>query len=392
MKLFEDKERTRMEPKRQGEDDYSFYNSCALPGYDDYRARLNGWLEEMPESAQKDLLPRFRKNESLEYQRALAELTVHAALKRQSYTIEVHPESDTTDRKPDFLLKEAGGKKLAYVEVTTFGPARELIGKQKRAADIYNGIDKAKVPASRRLGLDITKHGARTPSLKTLRRRIEDWAASVETVDPSDPPAKLFEIDDWKIEIVLFGGFQEDTTPDHAIASAMGEGRIVKAETEIREAVADKGKRYGELDAPYVVIVADCKEELPGGDRNADALIDAAFGSVVTHVRALPDGQQEIKDVRIEDGYWGTPSAPRHRNVSGMVLLPKPHLWDLREDRWQPLHLRNPWAERPLPSELLPLPGFTVGDDGSIKAADGTRLADILGLPAEWPPSGYAST
>ena len=66
-----------------------------------------------------------------------------------------------------------------------------------------------------------------------------------------------------------------------------------------------------------------------------------------------------------------------------MVLLPKPHLWDLREDRWQPLHLRNPWAERPLPSELLPLPGFTVGADGSIKAADGTRLADILGLPAE---------
>jgi hypothetical protein len=162
----------------------------------------------------------------------------------------------------------------------------------------------------------------------------------------------------------------------------MGEGRIVSAETEIREAVSDKGKRYGELDAPYVVVVADCKEELAGGDRNADALIDAAFGSVVTQVRTLPDGQQEIKDVRIEDGYWGMPSARRHRNVSGMVLLPKPHLWDLREDRWQPLHLRNPWAERPLPSELLPLPGFTVGADGSIKAADGTRLADILGLPA----------
>ena len=72
MKLFEDKERTHLEPKRPGEDDYSFYDFCALPGYDDYRARLNGWLEEMPESAQKDLLPRFRKNESLEYQRALA--------------------------------------------------------------------------------------------------------------------------------------------------------------------------------------------------------------------------------------------------------------------------------------------------------------------------------
>jgi hypothetical protein len=40
---FEDKEHTRMEPKTPGEDDYSFYDSRARPGYDDYRARLNGW-------------------------------------------------------------------------------------------------------------------------------------------------------------------------------------------------------------------------------------------------------------------------------------------------------------------------------------------------------------
>ena len=154
MQLFDDRERTRMEPKRPGEDDYSFYDSCALRGYDDYRARVNGWLAEMPEAAQKELISRFRKNESLEYQRALAELTTHVALKRQGYTIEVHPESQDTDRKPDFLVKDAAGQK-AYVEVTTFGPALELIGKQKRAADVYNGIDKAKVSAGRRLGLDI---------------------------------------------------------------------------------------------------------------------------------------------------------------------------------------------------------------------------------------------
>jgi hypothetical protein len=90
MKLFDDKVRTRMEPKAPGEDDYSFYDSCASPGYDDYRTRLNGWFAEMPEAAQKDLLPRFLKNESLKYQRALAELTVHAALKRQGYAVEIH--------------------------------------------------------------------------------------------------------------------------------------------------------------------------------------------------------------------------------------------------------------------------------------------------------------
>jgi hypothetical protein len=244
------------------------------------------------------------------------------------------------------------------------------------------------VPAGCRLGLDILKYGARTPSLKTLRRKIEAWAQSVGKIDPNEPPTKLFEIDDWKIEIVLFGGFREDGIPIHAIASAMGEGRIVKAETEIREALSDKGKRYGELDAQYVIVVADCKDELAGGDRNSHALIDAAFGSVVTEARTLENGQHEFKDVRIDDGYWGTAGGPRHRNVSGITLLPKPHLWDLREDRWQPLHLRNPWAEKLPPAELLSLPGFSIAADGAITPADGKRLADILELPAEWPPQG----
>ncbi len=162
----------------------------------------------------------------------------------------------------------------------------------------------------------------------------------------------------------------------------------MSAETEIREALSDKGKRYGNLDAPYVIVIADCKEELVGGDPNGRALLDAAFGSVVTEARVRENGQHDFKDVRCADGYWGTTAAPRHRNVSSVVLLPKPHLWDLREDRWQPLHLRNPWAERPLPADLLPLPGFTIAADGQITRADGTRLADILELPTEWPPQG----
>jgi hypothetical protein len=248
---------------------------------------------------------------------------MHAALRRQGYTVEVHPETNDGDNKPDFLAKNAEGWPVAYVEVTTFGPARELIGKQKRAADVWNGIDQTKVPPVCRLGLDIRKHGARTPSLKTLRRKIEAWIRDAGEIDPNDPPAKLFELDDWKIEIVLFGGFREDVVPTHAIATVMGEGRIVSAEMEIREALSDKGKRYGALNAPYVVAVVDCKEELPGGDLNGIALVDAAFGSVVTQTRTFEDGRHETQDVRLCDGYWGAPDAPKHRNVSGVVLLPK---------------------------------------------------------------------
>jgi hypothetical protein len=121
-----------LEPKAPGEDDYSFYDSAARPEYDIYRALLNGWMKEMSEPGQKEPLPRFRKNESLEYQTALAELTTHAALKSQGYAVDVHPKSDQTDRKPDFLARDAKGESAAYVEVTTFGPSKDFTGKHKR--------------------------------------------------------------------------------------------------------------------------------------------------------------------------------------------------------------------------------------------------------------------
>jgi hypothetical protein len=386
MVIFEDKVRTRTEPKRPGEDEYSFYDSVARPEYDVYRGLVNAWMEGMSEEEQRELLPRFRRNESLEYQTALAELTIHAALKNEGYAIEMHPEGDQTDRKPDFLARNAKGGPVAYVEVTTFGPSKDFVGKHKRSADIYNGIDKAKLPAGCRLGLDIVRHGAKTPSLRKLRDSIEKWARGIREINPDEPSSKVFEIDDWKIEIMLFGGFREDVDSKHAIATAMGDLRVVKAETEIRQALSTKGKRYGALNAPYLIVIADCKEELAGGKHNDDALIDAVFGTVVTQTRVFENGEHETKDVRLDDGYWGHPDPARHKNVSGALLLPKPHLWDLREDRWQPLLIRNPWADYPLPENFLPLPGYAVDAEGKITKTAGTALADILKLPKVWPP------
>jgi hypothetical protein len=99
---------------------------------------------------------------------------------------------------------------------------------------------------------------------------IEKWARDIREINPDEPSSKVFEIDDWKIEIMLFRGFREDVDSKHAIATAMGDLRVVKAETEIRQALPTKGKRYGALNAPYLIVIADCKEELAGGKHNDD--------------------------------------------------------------------------------------------------------------------------
>jgi hypothetical protein len=110
------------------------------------------------------------------------------------------------------------------------------------------------------------------------------------------------------------------------------------------------------------------------------------FGAIVTRFIQRAYGQMIARDERQHNGHWGVMGNPRHTNVSGVLLLPRPHLWNLRDERWQPLVVRNPWATHPLPDGFFPLPNFNITGEGVITVSDGQKLADILGLPAEWPP------
>lgn len=54
--IFDDKTRTRTEPKKPGEDEFAFYDSAAGPAYDTYRALLSGWMVDYwkPGSSPRD--------------------------------------------------------------------------------------------------------------------------------------------------------------------------------------------------------------------------------------------------------------------------------------------------------------------------------------------------
>jgi hypothetical protein len=382
--LFEAKERTRIDTKKPGEGEFAFYDSTARPEYDLYRSLVNGWIAELPEADRAEIIARFQKGDSFQYQAALAELTIHAGLKRQGYNVRLHPTCGHPTRKPDFEVQSADAKPVAIVEVTTFNPAADEVAQGKRDAAVYNALDKAKLPAGWRIGLDIVKHGEKPASLSKICKAAETWAAGVADDDPLAVPTKLFDSDDWSIEITLYGGFDKNIPAERVIATAMGDLRIIKPHEEIREAVQFKGSRYGAMTLPYLIVVADCKEELQGG-RVGHAALEAMFGTIVTDVSKDENGKTVVKDRRAADGYWGTIGAPKHRGLSGVLILPKPHLWDLRDQRWQPVLVCNPWAERPLPDDLLPLPSFEYKPD-HITPKNGKALADVLGLPPVWPP------
>jgi hypothetical protein len=269
-------------------------------------------------------------------------------------------------------------------------PSTAHISQSKRDAQIYNVLDNVALPSGWRLGLYIPKHGNRTPSISKLCKVVEAWAAKTAGDDPDLMPVEIFDVEGWSIELTLYGGYRTDVTPERVIAGAMSDMRLIRPHVEIRQAVEKKGSRYGAMSAPYLIVVADCKDELVGGEHIAEACLEAMLGTIVTQSTTDASNKQIFRDVRLRDGYWGTPQQPKHQNVSGVLVLPKAHLWDLRNEYWQPLLLRNPRADYPLPDKLFPISSYRAAEIGNLELVPGLMLADILGLPLIWPPEDAA--
>lgn len=83
--LFEDRERTRTDPLRRGEQLFDFYDSSASPGYSELRSVVNGWLAQMFASERAELISRMRYGGDREFGAALSELSIHAFIVGSGY-------------------------------------------------------------------------------------------------------------------------------------------------------------------------------------------------------------------------------------------------------------------------------------------------------------------
>ncbi len=136
--LFEEHERTRQEPLRRGEDLFSYYDSCALNGYDQLRSLINAWISQIPGEHRTDLISRMRYGGSGAFGSALCELLVATYLSKLSLKIVFHPGVPGSSNHPDFAVVDDTGKVLCYVEVTTVNRATGREKEENREAVLYN--------------------------------------------------------------------------------------------------------------------------------------------------------------------------------------------------------------------------------------------------------------
>jgi hypothetical protein len=174
--------------------------------------------------------------------------------------------------------------------------------------------------------------------------------------------------------------YVETQSTAHAIAVASMRGGLITPCKDIRAGLVRKSRRYGAMDSPYLIVVADAKEQLFSAETVRSALTEAVFGDEIAVSVA---GKLRLDHAR--NGFWNGTAGPQNKQVSGVLLLPKTSIWELREPKWQPLLAVNPWAAMPLPEGLKTIARLEAEGARWIRHT-GTNFADILAVPEPWPP------
>jgi hypothetical protein len=380
-KLFEDRQRTRMDPLGRGEELFEFYDTCGRHGYDEFRSIVNAWLAEMPMEARAELITRMRDGGNREFQSALCELVVHAFLVRSGYKVVLHPDVPGSTKHPDLAATDQEGNVVAYVEVTTVNPPDKQAAELNRENPVYNAIDAAKLPAGCCLGYRLVRAGKSSPPLRTLVADIERWVRENEEAAKVGEVSRRFKSGDWEIELDLYAGGSNPEPTSNAIGAADMRGGVITPHQDLRGALDEKSDRYGKPSVPYLIVVADAKDQFFGKDSTKLAITDAVLGDEI--VKVQEGGKAQM--ARAKNGFWHGARGPRKQHVSGVLLLPGTGLWKLREEKGQPILAVNPWADHSLPEGLKTLTRFEAKDDQWVLHV-GKLFADILGMPKPWPP------
>jgi len=380
--IFDDKPRDRREPMREGERLFDFYDTCAVDTFVTYRALVNEWVSEMPTADAAKLINDMRKGSNAQFKSALCELIVHRMLHRLGYLVEIHPRLAHTTNQPDFLAKDTKGRPLCYVEATATHFANAETSQANREAQLYNAIDlKARLPSGFVLGYSLEQTGAASPKSTWFAAEIGKWARQNAEEARQKELGASFERDGWRVEVTLH---QCSHKPKSAIGISSGGARWLAPEIELRNALDEKGSKYGDLGAPYLIVVADARGEVMSSHDVSEALTVALLGYEVNPERLDAAGMDQSPLIR-ESGFWFGRGHPDNVHVSAVLFMPDAEITQLRRSERGGIVAQNPWAKYPLSPDFLPLQQLRALDN-QWRHVEGAKTADVLGIPLGWPP------
>jgi len=371
--LFDDRNRDDHRPAAYGEDSFTFLNRVAGAYWGRVRSELGAWYGAFPDH-DGDLRRRFRKRAPAQHYGAWWELYLHRVFSCLGFSVEVHPQLEASSGRPDFLLSR-DGRTLLLEAATVFSgivEERRHGGREAQVLDAINSLD----DKSFHLGLNFDQVGGSTLGRTAVTGPVSEWLCGLDPdvvrthVDlGGSPPAKLFEIRDWVLNVFAWPVSLEDRgAEDHRL---VGIGPVSVGSVNDREkigaALRRKRSRYGEPDQPLVIALLSLSTFLE--DRDMDQIL---FGSSAV---SLGSDAAPARAIRRPDGLWTERQGQPGRRISGLIV--GVNLLHHNCGQVWPRFWANPWAKHPLEVEL-PFPGPRPG-------AISHPPSEILGVLNDWP-------
>jgi hypothetical protein len=378
VKLFDDKPREHLAPSENSEHPFEYTNRSARPEAAKVREFLERAFSHCPADRQEQLVARMRSDEHLScsFELILLELL---RLRGLRFTVEA-PKAGTAKR-PDFLVESSSGS--FYLEaIVADEQTPERVAERKRLGQLVDLVNRMQSD-NFFVGFEVEVVGPGQPSAKAIKDYL---STKLEHLDPDDEsiwigddgrvrsPEWVWEDAGWRIVFLPTPKKVEarGRSGRRPVGSIYDGARPVYPDDAIRRAVRAKATRYGEMDRPYVVAVNVLAWPLDDID-----IVDGLFGTLV--LVDVP-GRGLVR-VRERDGAL---QPDRNTRVSAVALFDEIDPWSAAKRKAVLVH--NPFAKRPLPPGVLGIADgrYVVGRE-DLAREGGAPLAELLGLPPDWP-------
>lgn len=300
----------------------------------------------------------------------------------------VHPApNEDTPKRPDFLAEHDEYGPF-YVEARVASNESEEDAKaEARKVEVYDALDRTLESPNFCIGLELYGAPRTPPSAKSIKAFLEarladlDPDAVAELFKTGDEPRWHYEHDAW--DVVFYPipkGPKNRGKPGIHVLGVFASGGptpLIDTKTAIKKAVQKKAGRYGKLDLPYVIAV----NALDTFTDRIDVL-DALFGTEVFVDRRYEDGRIERKPERKPDGALVGAIGPQNTRVSAVLLCEQVFPWSVASASVCLYH--HCFAALPYDGVLTQLPQMRP-DGNQVRFLDGNSLAQVFGLPAEFP-------
>jgi len=306
-------------------------------------------------------------------------------LKVLEFDVVVHPQlPNGVSTKPDFLASNKTGS--FYVEAKVVYEKSEHERNTRKVLNyMIDDINKANIKDCFIVLKRATLLSGRQPSSNTIKKCIikklislnlgsEGSEAKVKENGGFDGIPFTYEDEDikLKLEVIPYKNYHEaDSRPIGVISFGADWSTTID---DVRKAIREKGRKYGELDKP-LVIALNC---FGIWDVVDEKVLEILFGRIAYHV----DVESEKATPFIKnDGVWAKSGNHKTQKVSSILMC---YIFPSNVGKRKYCHYINPWADNKMNGFLDSLQKCVLKDN-SLKYIKDDSSGNPFGLPNNWP-------